>query len=62
MPFCLLNYFLEGWIADMLDHYYLDSFRIMILLLVVFNLLVRAFHLSPLCSNNTNTLQVTNFI
>jgi hypothetical protein len=42
LPFCLLNYFLEGWIADMLDHYYLDSFRIMILLLVVFNLLVSA--------------------
>jgi hypothetical protein len=40
LPFCLLNYFLEGWIADMLDHYYLDSFRIMILLLVVFNVLV----------------------
>lgn len=40
LPFCLINYCLTGWIPDSLDHYYLDSFRIMILLLLVFNLIV----------------------
>lgn len=39
LPFCLANYCLTGWIPDKLDHYYLDSFRIMIILLIVFNLL-----------------------
>lgn len=38
LPFCVINYCLTGWIPDSLDHYYLDSFRIMILLLLVFNL------------------------
>ncbi len=37
LPFCLINYFLTGWIPDLLDHYYLESFKIMILLLIVFN-------------------------
>jgi len=40
LPFCVINYCLTGWIPDSLDHYYLDSWRIMILLLVVFNLIV----------------------
>lgn len=42
LPFCIINYLLTGLIPDSLDHYYLDSFRIMVLLLVVFNLLVRS--------------------
>jgi len=37
LPFTVINYCLTGWIPDQLDHYYLDSFRIMILLLIVFN-------------------------
>jgi hypothetical protein len=41
LPFCVVNYVLMGLIPDSLDHYYLDSWRIMIILLVVFNLLVR---------------------
>jgi hypothetical protein len=40
LPFTLINYFLTGWIPDSLDHYYLESFKIMILLLAVFNGLV----------------------
>lgn len=42
LPFCIINYILTGWIPDSLDHYYLDSFRIMVLLLLVFNLIVRS--------------------
>jgi hypothetical protein len=40
LPFTVINYFLMGWIPDYLDHYYLDSFRMMVLLLIVFNLVV----------------------
>jgi hypothetical protein len=53
LPFCLINYFLTGWIPDLLDHYYLDSFKIMIILLVVFNLIVRAHQTFA----NTHTLR-----
>jgi hypothetical protein len=41
LPFTLANYCLTGWIPDSLDHYYLESFKIMILLLIVFNGIVR---------------------
>jgi hypothetical protein len=40
LPFTVINYFLMGWIPVELDHYYLDSFRLMVLLLIVFNLVV----------------------
>jgi hypothetical protein len=43
LPFTVINYFLMGWIPDYLDHYYLDSFRMMVLLLIVFNLVVYIF-------------------
>jgi hypothetical protein len=53
LPFCLINYFLTGWIPDLLDHYYLDSFKIMIILLLVFNLIVRSHQTYA----NTHTLR-----
>lgn len=34
-----MNYFLIGWFAPSLDHFYLDSFKIYVSLVVVFNLL-----------------------
>ena len=41
LPFTVLNYFLTGWVTMNLDHYYLTSFKMMISLLVIFNLVVR---------------------
>ncbi|PMD58223.1 uncharacterized protein K444DRAFT_592129 [Hyaloscypha bicolor E] len=38
LPFTVLNYFLTGWVMLNLDHYYLTSFKMMISLLVIFNL------------------------
>jgi hypothetical protein len=55
LPFCVINYCLTGWIPDSLDHYYLDSFRIMILLLVVFNLMVSSPRVGS--SSSTNSWQ-----
>lgn len=34
-----MNYFLVGWFSDRLDHYYLDSWKVLISLLLVFNLM-----------------------
>ncbi|PSR82997.1 glycosyl transferase family group 2-domain-containing protein [Coniella lustricola] len=38
MPMTVLNYFLVGWFSDTLDHFYTNSWKIFISLLVVFNL------------------------
>ena len=63
LPFTVLNYFLTGWIQMDLDHYYLTSFKMMISLLVVFNLVVR---LPPvplyLFHSRNNSEPVTNCI
>lgn len=34
-----MNYFLIGWFSDDLDHYYLDSWKVLISLLLVFNIM-----------------------
>jgi hypothetical protein len=34
-----MNYILVGWFSSSLDHYYLDSWRVLLSLLLVFNLL-----------------------
>jgi hypothetical protein len=64
LPFTVLNYFLTGWIAMNLDHYYLTSFKMMISLLVIFNLVVRFSSLLPfhfLC-RIANSVTVTSRI
>ncbi|KAE9379340.1 hypothetical protein N431DRAFT_540949 [Stipitochalara longipes BDJ] len=39
LPFTVLNYFLTGWVTMNLDQYYLTSFKMMLSLLVVFNVI-----------------------
>ena len=37
LPLTTMNYFLQGLIPESLDHCYLDSFKVMFILLIVFN-------------------------
>lgn len=36
----LINYSLRGWIPDLIDKYYLDSFMVTISIVLVFNVIV----------------------
>lgn len=40
MPLTIMNYLLQGLIPEQLDHCYLESFKVMFVLLLVFNGLV----------------------
>jgi len=39
LPLTILNYFLVGWYADYLDHFYLPSWQLLVSLIAIFNLL-----------------------
>jgi hypothetical protein len=62
LPFTVLNYFLTGWVQINLDQYYLTSFKMMLSLLVVFNLVVRFLAVPAHPITITNNVLVTNCI
>jgi hypothetical protein len=51
LPLTLLNYLLVGWFTDFIDQFYITSWKVIVVILILFDVIVSSPPHSPLFSN-----------